>query len=281
MDGLTIHFLGTSARFPVPRWGCDCLQCAYARHNARGVRSRSSLLVNHQVLVDPGPDIHAQLAPLSPHDLAAIRCVVITHPHADHHLGLHDLAQLRHLSHREQIPVWAQSDSWPSLLITFNSLVSQEPGAPDSGPQPFIRRDMALGQPFEPCQGLILTPFDTFHSSNFTTAGLLIEQGCARVVYAPDFYDSVFWGLVEPDLLILDGTCLDRGQAGEKTDWEEELGRHLPVVEGIRFARAIRARRTLFSHIGHLRITPEELCAYFPDESFSLAYDGQVIELPA
>jgi phosphoribosyl 1,2-cyclic phosphodiesterase len=281
MGNLVIRFLGTGARFPLPRWGCDCPQCGHAKTDPKGMRSRSSILVNERVLVDPGPDIYRQLATLAPGELAAIRDVVVTHPHADHYLGLDDLSQLRHLLQPEQIPIWAQFDSWTLILVTFNYLVSHELDPEQSRERPFVRCDMTLGQPFQPCEELKFTPFDTFHTSTFTTAGLVIEQGNRRVVYAPSFFDSAFWGVMEPDLLVLDGTFLNERQTMDQPDLEAGGGRHLPIVEGVNFAQAIRARRTLFTHIGHMQITAEELRTFFPDSTFDVAYDGQVVEIPA
>lgn len=281
MGGLSIRFLGTSARFPLPRWGCDCPQCSHAQANPQGVRSRSSILVNRRVLVDPGPDIYRQLATLTADEKAGIREIVVTHPHPDHFLGLDDLSQLRHLAQLEQIPVWAQFDSWTLILVTFPSLISHELDPGKGTDRPFVRRDITIGQPLELDEGLFFTPFDTYHTSTFTTAGLVIEQDDLRVVYAPDFYDSAFLGLAEPDLLILDGTFLDPGQITHAPDLEEGHGRHLPIVEGVRFAQAVRARRTLFTHVGHIRITPGELRNYFSDDTFDVAYDGQMIEFPA
>jgi ribonuclease BN (tRNA processing enzyme) len=86
---------------------------------------------------------------------------------------------------------------------------------------------------------------------------------------------------MDSDLLILDGTFLNEGQTANGSDMVEGHGRHLPIAEGIRFARASRARWTLFTHIGHIQVTPAELRAYFPDDTFDVAYDGQVVELPA
>jgi len=277
----TIRFLGTSARYPLPRWGCDCPQCSSSGSDPKGVRSRPSILIDERVLVDPGPDIYSQLATLSPDELTAIHDIVITHPHADHYLGLDDLAQLRYLSKVEHVPVWAQFDSWTLILVTFNYLVSHELDSGQGTQRPFVRCDMTLGQPFEPYEGLTLTPFDTFHTSTFTTAGLVIEQNSLRVVYVPTLYDSAFWGVMEPDLLILDGTFLDGGQASNQPDLDEGYGRHLPITEGVRFAQAIRAQRTLFTHIGHIQVAPDQLYTYLPDDTFDVAYDGQVVELPA
>jgi len=280
MARLTIRFLGTSARFPLPRWGCDCPQCTGAQASTREVRSRSSILVNHHTLVDPGPDIYRQLALLPPDELANIRDIVVTHPHPDHYLGLDDLSQLRRQAQLEQIPVWAHVESWTLMLVTFGYLVSHDLDPGKVIDRSFVRHDITIGESFELGDGLVVTPFDTFHTSTFTTAGLVIEQDDLRVVYAPDFYDSVFWGLVEPDLLILDGTFLEASQITSTPNMEEGHGRHLPMVEGIRFAQTIRARRTLFTHIGHIQVTHDILHTYFPDDTFDTVYDGQVIELP-
>ncbi len=277
MSALTIRFLGTSAARPVPRWGCNCPQCSDARSNPRGARSRPSIIVNQRVLVDPGPDIHHQLTQLPVEEIAAIRDIVITHPHADHYLGLDDLSQLRNLVPLDQIPVWAQFDSWTLILVTFNYLISHELDL--YAERPFTRRDMILGQPFDLGDGLIFTPFDTFHTATFTTAGLVIEQGDLRAVYAPDFYDNNFFGLMEPDLLILDGTFVQAEQITHEPKLDEGHGRHLPLVEGVRFAQSIHARRTIFTHIGHIKAAPDELRQHFTDDTFDVAYDGQVVEL--
>ena len=88
MSTLTIHFLGTSAARPIPRWGCTCPQCTAVQTDARARRTRSAILVNGTLLVDAGPDIYAQLGTLPYEHLARIDHIIITHPHADHLAGL-------------------------------------------------------------------------------------------------------------------------------------------------------------------------------------------------
>jgi len=77
------------------------------------------------------------------------------------------------------------------------------------------------------------------------------------------------------------GTYLDEGQASNQPDLDEGYGRHLPITEGVGFAQAIRAQKTLFTHIGHIQLAPEELQTYLPDDTFDIAYDDQVVELLA
>ena len=102
-----------------------------------------------------------------------------------------------------------------------------------------------------------------------------------RVFYAPDFHhaDSA---LVRPlDLLILDGSFLTREQMDARYTplLEEGQGRHLPIVEGVRWAREAGARRVIFTHVGHLQRTPDEVLALLPGDGFALAYDGLTVEL--
>jgi ribonuclease BN (tRNA processing enzyme) len=60
---------------------------------------------------------------------------------------------------------------------------------------------------------------------------------------------------------------------------EEGQGRHLPIVEGVQWARQAGARRVIFTHIGHHRRTSEEVLSLLPDDRFTLAYDGMTVEL--
>ncbi len=279
MSTLTIHFLGTSAARPIPRWGCACPQCAAAQADPRAQRTRSAILVNGTLLVDAGPDIYAQLRTLPYEDLAHIDHIVITHPHADHYLGLDDLAALRRISRLPILPVHALSDGWGRIQDGFRHLIAA--GVSEYDRRPFARREMRLNEPLHLPEGLRVTPLDTHHTQPFTTAGLLIEQKGVRVFYAPDFHHTDPT-LVRPlDLLILDGSFITREQMDARYTplLEEGQGRHLPIVEGVRWAGETDARRVIFTHIGHLRRTAGEVLALLPGDGFALAHDGLTIEL--
>jgi len=279
MRALTIHFLGTSAARPIPRWGCTCPQCTAAQTDPRARRTRSATLVNGTLLVDAGPDIYAQLRTLPYEDLARIDHIIITHPHADHYLGLDDLAALRRISRLPILPIYALPDCWDRIRGGFRHLIAAEVSEYDR--RPFARREMRLNEPLHLPEGLCVTPLDTHHTQPFTTAGLLIERKGVRVFYAPDFHHTEP-ALVRPlDLLILDGSFITREQMDARYTplLEEGQGRHLPIVEEARWAEETSARRVIFTHIGHLRRTPEEVLALLPDSGFALAYDGLTVEL--
>jgi phosphoribosyl 1,2-cyclic phosphodiesterase len=278
MMELTIRFLGTSAARPIPRWGCTCPQCAAARSDPRARRTRSAILVNGSLLVDAGPDIYAQLAQLPYEDLRLIDHVLITHPHADHFLGLDDLASLRRISKLDTLPVYALADGWDRIWDVFRYLIAAEVSEYDR--RPFARREMVLGQPLGLAHGLSVTAFDTHHTQPFTTAGLLIEQGDRRVVYAPDFHELPADQVAGADLLILDGAFLARERMDERyqPQLEEGQGRHRPMLEAVAWADQIGADRVLFTHFGHTGLSPEQLRALLP-AGCDLAYDGQVVTL--
>ena len=279
MTVLSIHFLGTSAAFPIPRWCCNCSQCAAAQTDPRARRTRSAILINGTLLVDAGPDIYAQLRTLPRDNLTHIDHVIITHPHADHYLGLNDLAALRRISGLPVLPILALSDALEHIQRGFRYLIAG--GVSEYDRRPFARREVSLNEPIHFPEGLIVTPVDTHHTQLFTTLGLLIERGGKRVFYAPDFY-RVDPDLVYPlDLAILDGSFLTREQMEARYTplLEEGQGRHLPIVEGALWAEEVGAQQVIFTHVGHLQCTPEEVLTLLPAGRFTLAYDGLTVEL--
>lgn len=275
---LRIQFLGTSAARPIPRWGCTCPQCAAAIADPRARRTRSAILVNDTLLVDPGPDVYAQLRTLPYEQLARIDHILITHPHADHFLGLDDLAALRRISELPVLPIYAHADGWERIQTGFYYLIAAEVSQYDR--RPFARRDFVLGRPLELPDGLAITPLDTHHTQAFTTAGLLIERQGRRVFYAPDFFSLSEEQVAGADLLILDGSFLKREQMNQayRPLLEEGQGRHMPVLDAIRWAQATGARQVLFTHIGHLGLAPDPLRELLPP-GYDVACDGLIVAL--
>jgi phosphoribosyl 1,2-cyclic phosphodiesterase len=279
MNALTIHFLGTSAARPIPRWGCACPQCAAAVADPCARRTRSAILVNGALLVDAGPDIYAQLRALPYESLARIDHIVITHPHADHYLGLDDLAALRRISQLPILPIYALRDGWSRIQRAFRYLVAAEISEYDR--RPFARREIRLNKPLRLPDGLAVTAFDTRHTQTFTTAGLLLEREGRRVFYAPDFY-QVDPALVRPvDLMILDGSFITREQMDSRYTpvLEEGQGRHMPILDAANWAEQAAAQQVIFTHIGHHQRTAEEVLALLPGSRFALAYDDLTVEL--
>lgn len=79
-----LTLLGTAAANAFPEAFCKCQNCEQARQlGGPSLRKRSSLLINHDLLIDLGPDIMAA-AHQRGCDLTNVAYCLQTHPHADH-----------------------------------------------------------------------------------------------------------------------------------------------------------------------------------------------------
>ena len=274
MGAITIQFLGTSSAHPIPRWGCSCPQCSEARANPRYRRTRSAIVVNRSLLVDAGPDIYDQLRRLPYNELHHIDNIIITHPHADHYLGLDDLSGLRRISSLPVLPICMIADGWSLVQRAFRYLIAAETSEYDK--RPFARREMSIDEPVQLHDGLVVTPFDSRHTQPFTTAALLLEKDGKKVFYSPDFYNTDTERLCDADLMILDGSFLTRESMRSRytPHLEEGMGRHRPIVEELAWARSMGAKQVIFTHLGHLRKTTAELMEFLDNDLCSLATDG-------
>ena len=81
---MIVTFLGTSAANAYPEAFCRCDNCERARElGGPSLRRRSSVLINDDLLIDLGPDVHTASAAFG-RPLTGVRYCLQTHPHADH-----------------------------------------------------------------------------------------------------------------------------------------------------------------------------------------------------
>src|SRR5271168_4093063 len=108
----TLTFLGTGTSMGVPTLGCDCAVCTSTDpHNRRTRPSIRLAYNNHTVLIDTGPDFHAQAIR---EGIRRVDAVLYTHDHADHVMGFDDLRPLSfHLP--GNLPVYADDDTAATL----------------------------------------------------------------------------------------------------------------------------------------------------------------------
>src|SRR6201996_5485663 len=107
----TLTFLGSGTSMGVPTLGCNCAVCADAvTPGSPNRRTRPSLRIvygGHTVLIDTGPDFHAQAIR---ENVRSVDAVLYTHGHADHVMGFDDLRPLTFHNHAD-LPIYADDDT--------------------------------------------------------------------------------------------------------------------------------------------------------------------------
>ncbi|MFH2115560.1 MAG: MBL fold metallo-hydrolase [Spirochaetota bacterium] len=121
---MKVRFLGTGTSHGVPVLGCKCPVCTST--DPRDRRYRSSLLVRgvegkgegegegESILIDAGPEFRLQALAAG---LQRLDAVLITHAHADH---VHGLDDVRPMTHRNPLAVWASEEDVAELRLRFS-----------------------------------------------------------------------------------------------------------------------------------------------------------------
>ncbi len=246
-------FLGTSAGWPLPRLGCNCKICC--SKDPRDKRLRPSILINKQILIDAPPDIYHQLQKnkINP---SQITNILITHAHDDHIAGLYDLSHIYNKSHKIKLTTTAGVLSLMRRKLGISMLAFEISEA-----KPFKKTDL---------KGKFSYWFIPVEHGKMETSGIKIKIP-KPIFYAPEFrkiLPSSKKGLGDLDLLIIDGSSKTRlGQAKG----------HETIEEGIRLAKELKAKRILFTNIGHKTDTHTRLESFVKeagDQRFGIAFDG-------
>ena len=117
----TLTFLGSGTSMGVPTLGCDCAVCSSAVSpggDPRNRRTRPSISLTYDsrtVLIDTGPDFHAQAIR---ENIRRVDAVLYTHGHADHVMGFDDLRPLSFHT-KGDLPVYADDDTATTLERIF------------------------------------------------------------------------------------------------------------------------------------------------------------------
>lgn len=255
----TLTFLGSGTSMGVPTLGCGCAVCTSATSadgNPRNRRTRPSLRLDyngHTVLIDTGPDFHAQAIRDNIHRVDA---VLYTHGHADHILGFDDLRPLT-FGKTGETPIYADANTSDILERIFEYTFRKTDRYPTSA------RVVLHRIPSEPNTSISLfgacfQRIPVIHGRHIITG---YRFGSAA--YLTDMSDippesvALLQGL---DILILD--ALRR----------EPHPSHSHLARSLEFVEMLRPRRAFFTHISH-DLEHEATNAELP-EDVRLAYDG-------
>ena len=231
-------------------------------------RTRPSVLLSYgddpttrqprSVLIDTGPDFHAQATRLN---LRSVDAVLYTHGHADHVLGMDDLRPLS-FAHPGGLPLFADDSTADVLERIFEYTFRKANRYPSSA-----RVALHRLPPLDPAQSPVLIAlfgacFQPIPVTHGPTAILGYRFGAAA--YLTDLNDipeSSFPLLEGLDLLILDAL---RRQPHPS---------HAHLEKSIELVHRIQPKQALFTHISH-DLDHHTTNALLPP-NIQLAHDGQ------
>ena len=258
MTEATLTFLGSGTSMGIPTLGCRCAVCHDAIHTpgSKNRRTRPSVRITyngHTVLIDTGPDFHAQAIRES---LTQVDAVFYTHNHADHILGMDDL---RPLSFRKQtpLPLFADDPTADALERVFGYTFSTENRYPTSARVAIHRLAPEPGS-VTPLFGADFLRIPLLHGRERTTAYRF--GSAAYLTDLSDIPEESIPFLQNLDLLILDALR------------HEPHPSHSTVSNSIRLSNLLKPRRTFFTHMGH-DLDHATTEAGLPP-NIHLAYDG-------
>jgi phosphoribosyl 1,2-cyclic phosphate phosphodiesterase len=262
----TLTFLGSGTSMGVPTLGCDCAVCASATPPGPGLpapdprnrRTRPSVLISwegHNVVIDTGPDFHAQAIRAG---LRRLDAVLYTHGHADHVLGMDDLRPLSFHS-PGRLPLYADEPT----ALTIERIFDYTFGTNSEARYPTSARVALHRIPATPGAEVVLfgahflrVPVahgrQTITGYRFGAAAYLTDLSGIPAESLP-----LLAGL---DLLILDALR------------HEPHPTHSHLAQSIAFVELLKPRRAFFTHMSH-DLDHAATEAILPPH-IRLAYDG-------
>ena len=259
---LRLILLGTGTSFGVPQIGCHCRTCTSTDPKDR--RSRSAALVEtngRRLLIDTPPELRLQLVQTGIDDLDA---VLFTHAHADHVHGIDDLRPISmRPPHKAGLPAFGPPAALEELARRFDYIfdASLQPLPGTSIPK-LAAVPIPAGAPID-IAGVSVLPLLLPHGDT-VVYGYRIGP-IAYLTDAKSVPTDVQMQLQDLEVLVLNA-LLPRPHP-----------LHLSIPEAIATARAIGARRTIFTHLTHEN-THAELVAALP-AGIEPGFDGMVVDL--
>jgi phosphoribosyl 1,2-cyclic phosphate phosphodiesterase len=254
----TLTFLGSGTSMGVPTLGCDCAVCTSSDPRNRRTRPSIRLVYNdHTVLVDTGPDFHAQALR---ENIRRVDAVLYTHGHADHVMGFDDL---RPLSFRLKgdLPIYADDETADNIVRIFEYTFRKEDRYPTSARVQIHRIASTPGACVE-LFGACFRRIPVTHGRQeitgyrFGSAAYLTDMSDIPNVSLPLLQDL--------DVLILDALRHDPHPS------------HSHLEKSVALVEQLKPKRAFFTHMGHdldHAATEAMLPPYI-----RLAYDGLQIK---
>jgi phosphoribosyl 1,2-cyclic phosphate phosphodiesterase len=228
---MRVTILGTGTSTGVPSLACDCRVCR--SDDPRDRRLRTSALLQWQdgvtVLIDASADCRQQLLSVG---LQRLDALLVTHPHADHVLGLDDL-RIFNYRQRAPLPVLANDATHAQLRRMF--WYCFEPTQYEEG-KPKLELVTVGDGPFR-AAGKAIVPLQVMHG-NLPILGFRVGS-FAYVTDALEIPESTLALMEGLDVLVLNALREHRHPT------HQTLEAALAVIE------RVGARRAFITHVGH------------------------------
>lgn len=284
---MRITFLGTAASEGFPNAFCHCENCEGARAaGGPSLRKRSSALINHDLLIDIGPDLMAaaQQHGLS---LAQLHYCLQTHEHEDHldpahfvsrsaYCGVYGTPRLHYYASRG------------ALQKAANELTHELPPAGFLDPVVGERLNLTV-HPIEPFQHFTAGPYQVLsvkasHAPQLTAMLYVIEQAGRVLFYGTDtgeLAEETWRALIDYgkpfNVVALDHTFGFQRRSNGHMNYEQFLEQVTRMHDEGLLAADVRIYA---HHLGHHSHPPHpELAAFAAQHSYAIAYDGLTVEV--
>lgn len=253
--GLKITFLGTGSALGVPQLGCSCHVCQSDQAKNKRLRTAFKIEKNKKTfLLDPGPDLYAQLLR---HPIHHIDGVLITHAHHDH-IGGYDDLRIYAIRQQGVIPTVVHQKNVKELMRRCGYLFKE-------GYTYFsldeLTDDMGTGS----FLGLNYR-YITYEQNLMNVTGFIMDD-VAFVSDIQTITDDLCQKLQNVHTLIV--SCVNKPKNGFKS--------HLNLDEIIELKIRTQAKEVIITHLGH-DIDFYKLEPTLPTD-FTLAFDGYCIEV--
>jgi phosphoribosyl 1,2-cyclic phosphate phosphodiesterase len=250
----TLTFLGTGTSMGVPTLGCECAVCTSPDPHNRRTRPSIRLAYNDRtVLIDTGPDFHAQALR---EGIRRVDAVLYTHGHADHIMGFDDLRPLSFHA-KGDLPVYADDATAGNIERIFEYTFRKQDRYPTSARVQIYRIDPTPGAGTE-LFGACFQRIPVTHGREEITG---YRFGSAA--YLTDMSDIPEVSL--PLLNNLDVLIVDALRHNPHPS-------HSHVEKSVAIVEQLKPKRAFFTHMGH-ELDHDATNATLPPH-IRLAYDG-------
>jgi phosphoribosyl 1,2-cyclic phosphate phosphodiesterase len=250
----TLTFLGSGTSMGVPTLGCDCAVCTSSDPRNRRTRPSIRLAFNDRiVLVDTGPDFHAQALR---EGIRRVDAVLYTHGHADHVMGFDDLRPLS-FRFKGNLPIYADDATAKNIERVFEYTFRKEERYPTSARVEIHRIDPTPGAGTE-LFGACFRRIPVTHGKQEITGYRF--GNAAYLTDMSDIPDVSLPLLQDLDVLILDALRHDPHPS------------HSHLEKSVALVEQLKPKRAFFTHMNH-DLDHAATEAMLPPH-IRLAYDG-------